>query len=130
MGETSPHFCDALNPGDHFFFLLDKSVVIEKSLSQQKSSVARASLVVCAPRALSPYLCHARIPIRLACLSCAPGSVVGERTSWSCTAECICRACCVSVVHACARAACLLCTPCLVCRVCAWPSHTQPCCVR
>ena len=34
--------------------------------------VARTDPIVCAPRALSPHLCRASIPIACACLSCAP----------------------------------------------------------
>ena len=90
------------------FFLATRQVCQDKeSLSRQKSSIARTSLscscpslIMCVPRALSLRLCHARIPVAHACLSCVPGSIVGDRASLSCTAGRLCCVRCAPVVHA------------------------------
>ena len=78
-----------------------------ESLSRQNSSVACTSvscedpgLVLCASRALSSRLCHAHLSTALACLSCVPGSIVGDRASLLRVVEQLCRAHCALVVCA------------------------------
>ena len=98
--------CDALNPGGLFFFwLLDKSVEKENlcrdriPLSHKRPCRVRGpDPVMCLPKALSPRLYHAHIPVAHACLSCAPGSVVGDRESLLCAVRCLCRARCMPIV--------------------------------
>ena len=77
------------------------------SLSLPNSSVthtslfcALPSLVVYAPRALSPRLCRERIPIARACLSYEPGSVMCNRASLSCVEGSLYRMHCAPVVRA------------------------------
>ena len=62
-------------------------------------SSAHPSLVVCAPRALSPRLCRACLPAAHACLSCALNSVMGYKASLSCAARRLCRTRGASIVR-------------------------------
>ena len=57
------------------------------------SAVCASQPVVCA----SPLSC---VPPNITCLSCAPGSVVGDRASLSCVAGRLCHACCAPIVRA------------------------------
>ena len=68
--------CDAPDPGvNFFFFFMTVQVCRDKEISIVTDFLFRTHV---------PY--HARIPVEHACMSCASGSIMGDRAPLSCTA--------------------------------------------
>ena len=109
--------------GSFFFYLLDKSVAT-------KFLCCAHVLILCVPQP-----CRVRLgccPVAHAFMSCAPGSVMGDKVSLSCVAG---HLCCARQGASVTRFVRQSCAPSLICRAYlawsvmrAWPSHTQLCC--